>query len=682
MAFNVSAGDAPNAPGDRGEWARPDKEGYLATRHQKLWATIAEGVLTETFFPYLDRAQSVKTELYFSQGSRVSTESKDFTHRVSRYPSSLAYHVSSSNSDQSIRIEKDIALVPDSESIIIDYHIDIKNMGLKAFLVHDPAADNTSGGDQSRAVNNDLFNFQIDRRGDEPDILKARSFQLLHVTNAMGSTVGFSGTSNDPRIQIQNLKGIRERFDQASYGNTVGSIEVPMDPGVHHFRVVLSFVLEKPGQEPLIKLQDLNSKLQGRVFGEILSKQSLEWDNYIAGLSPLARQSEIDILILKGLEDKTFKGAVIAAPSRPWLPTSIFAPEFDYESARLRKFDVNGGYTRVWPRDLSQIALAFLAVGDFGTATDIAKYLRTIQLSNGQFPQNSWVNGDQSWSAFQIDQTGFPIVIVSRLVEAGIVDYSEFRDMVIRAADVLVQRGPWTEQERWEENGGLSPNSIAVACQGLMEASWLEKTRDQNRSKKYSDTCMDWRTNLPKWTFVNDGPLGKNYFERLEIGTARVDPNYPSQIKISNSPVGGSIFLETEIIDGGFLQWILSGLVDPKDWRFTSTLEVYDRVARAPAYGSIGYLRYNHDAYGEGHMGKAWPLLSGERALVAMMRGEEFQDQAKILMNAKFGAEMSPEQAGLSATPLAWGHAMKIILNRSLQDQKSFYIPQRLERYQ
>src|SRR5690606_10967740 len=148
------------------------------------------------------------------------------------------------------------------------------------------------------------------------------------------------------------------------------------------------------------------------------------------------------------------------------------AGEHDYEKSRLRIGDSNGGYRRVWPRDLYHKGIAFLAVKDNATAIDIARWFKKTQLRTSMLPgtwaQNMWADGTPSWQGFQIDQAAFPIVLISRLVQLRLVSYAEFRDMVQHAADSIITNGPATGQERWEENGGLSPNSFAAAIQGLL----------------------------------------------------------------------------------------------------------------------------------------------------------------------------------------------------------------------
>jgi glucoamylase len=98
-------------------------------------------------------------------------------------------------------------------------------------------------------------------------------------------------------------------------------------------------------------------------------------------------------------------------------------------------------------------------------------------------------------------------------------------------------------------------------------------------------------------------------------------------------------------------------------------------VARADAFGGRGYLRYNHDGFGPGHVGRAWPLLSGERALAALVRGEDLSEHLSVLSHAVTVAGMVCEQTDVSDCPLGWAHAEMLIVGRSMTDRKSFYIP-------
>jgi glucoamylase len=117
--------------------------------------------------------------------------------------------------------------------------------------------------------------------------------------------------------------------------------------------------------------------------------------------------------------------------------------------------------------------------------------------------------------------------------------------------------------------------------------------------------------------------------------------------------------------------------------------------------------RYNHDGYGphaDGRayqgwgIGRAWPLLTGERAHYELAAGRDIRPLIAALENFATLSGMLPEQvwdqpdlpaAGMylgkpagSAMPLMWAHAEYIKLLRSLRDGQIFdLIPLLADRY-
>jgi glucoamylase len=673
---------APNGPGMKGIWDRPDKQAFLATEKQNLWATVADGILTEVYYPTIDRAQTRDTQILILIGNVLLEERKDFTSVVHRFPHTLAYHVTSVNQAFQVKIEKDIILDPARPVIVENYAISFlgPTQG-KIYVLHNPAADNTAGGDAafvktSLTAPGEILAYQSDRRGDEPVALARRTFQYLVLDRpATVGSAGFEGV-NDPWTQLHAAKEMPSQFSSAINGNVAAALGFEFKGQNLNFHFALAFAEEN--QDTLGTLRQLAAATMSSTPGNLVTSQQNQWNSYLGSLNSIGQRLESHVLMIRGLEDKIYPGAIVAGPSLPELPDHLEAQEDNYEEARLRKSDANGGYHRVWPRDAFQMALGLLAAGDTATPTRVLRMYARIQAPSGIFPQNTWTDGQISWNGFQLDQTGFPILLASRLVEVGAVNYDEFRMMVVNAADALVRLGPWTNQDRWEEARGLSPNTIAVACQALDEAAYLESRADPSRSQVYSSTCQKWRDSILRWTFIANGPLGQNYFERMEVAD---DFSHTATITIANEPAGGSRFVESEIIDGGFIQWIISGLVSGTDPHFSSSLAVYDRTARAPAYGGMGYLRYNHDGYGTNHVGKAWALLSGERALAALVRGEDPTEHLNVLGRSVTSAGLVCEQTDLSACPLGWAQAEMLIVARSMADHKSFYIPKRVPNY-
>ena len=160
------------------------------------------------------------------------------------------------------------------------------------------------------------------------------------------------------------------------------------------------------------------------------------------------------VMLLAAHEDKTFRGGFVAAPGRPW----AWADELQHLPV----------YIAVWSRDLYEIATGLLAAGDRAAARRALDYLWNVQQEpDGSFPQNSRLDGEPVFTGLQLDEVAFPIVLAWQLGRTGPGDW----DNVRRSADFLVENGPRTDQERWENIGGYSPATIAAEIAGLVTAA-------------------------------------------------------------------------------------------------------------------------------------------------------------------------------------------------------------------
>src|SRR5258707_15072664 len=130
-----------------------------------------------------------------------------------------------------------------------------------------------------------------------------------------------------------------------------------------------------------------------------------------------------------------------------------------------------GGYHLVWTRDLVQSASALLATGQMGTPLRALTWLAAIQRPDGSFPQNSWIDGTAYWSGQQLDQIAAPILLAWRLHKQDALGLFSPRVMIVRAAAHLILQGPVTSQDRWEENAGYSPSTLAVVIAALVCAA-------------------------------------------------------------------------------------------------------------------------------------------------------------------------------------------------------------------
>ena len=166
-----------------------------------------------------------------------------------------------------------------------------------------------------------------------------------------------------------------------------------------------------------------------------------------------------------------------------------------------------GGYHLVWARDLYQVSTAQIAIGDSDAAERSLDYLFDVQQKpDGSFPQNTLLDGTPYWGSLQLDEVAFPIVLAWQLRRT---DRATYRDHVKPAADFIVARGPATPQERWEEEGGYSPSTIAAEIAGLTAAASLARSAgDPNSAALYQGVADEWQRRVEAWTFTTTGPLG------------------------------------------------------------------------------------------------------------------------------------------------------------------------------
>src|SRR5215213_6606946 len=206
-----------------------------------------------------------------------------------------------------------------------------------------------------------------------------------------------------------------------------------------------------------------------RGFAAVMHDYELGWQKYVATLPRVRkhqRQFNLAAMVLKGLEDKTFRGASIASPSVPW------------RGGLTANEPTVSGYHGVWARDLYHVATAFDAIGDRATANRLLDYaFRMQQKPDGSFPQNSWVDGRPIGNGLQMDQVALPLVLAYQLRRS---DRSSWVKHIKPAADFIVRHGPRTDQDRWEEKSGYSPATIAAQIAGLIGAAEIAKeNRDQ-----------------------------------------------------------------------------------------------------------------------------------------------------------------------------------------------------------
>jgi glucoamylase len=365
-----------------------------------------------------------------------------------------------------------------------------------------------------------------------------------------------------------------------------------------------------------------------------------------------------------------------------------------------------GGYHLVWTRDMVQTATALLACGRGETARRALVYLACTQQPDGGFAQNFWIDGTPYWRGMQLDEVAFPIILAWRLWKADALGELNMFTFVERAAGFLVRHAPITNQERWEENSGYSPSTLAAVIGGLICAADIARAQESVELAVFLEEHADWiEKHLEDWTVTNDGvllPEVKRHYMRIrppEAGEAYACEDCGKEtIHLNNRPPGTRVQFEArEIIDAGFLELVRYGVRRADDPLMVDSLKVVDAVRKRGLPQGPGWLRYNWDGYGDRPdggpfqgwgQGHVWPLLTGERAHYELAAGKDITELIGTYERFATAGQMVPEQiwdeaslpgtrlkfgqAGGSAVPLVWAHAEYLKLLRSAVDGKVF----------
>jgi glucoamylase len=309
-----------------------------------------------------------------------------------------------------------------------------------------------------------------------------------------------------------------------------------------------------------------------------------------------------------------------------------------------------------------------------------------------------------------MDEIGFPIFFAELLRREGQLEDLDPWPMIRSAAGFLVRHGPVTGQDRWEENGGYSPFSLAVQIAALLGAAdFADEANEPHVAQILRDTADAWNDGIERWTYVTETRLAREcgvdgYYVRIapaDLGDAQ--PASGGRIPIRNRPVGEHDAPYEDIVSVDALALVRFGLRDPHDPRIMNTVKVIDAKLRVRTETGPAWYRYNQDGYGEQAdgspfdvvgVGRPWPLLAGERAHYELAAGRpEVALQLLGVMRAQASdGGMLPEQvwdgpdipalelrngrASGSAMPLVWAHAEYAKLVRSLHDGRVFDMPQ------
>lgn len=655
---SLAAQSAPGAPGSMPSWTRGSKEavGTSATAESKVWFTLQGGIMTEAYYPRLDTADVRTLELAVSDGHTVWLESKDMRHSIERpEDDALVFRQTSRDLNGSFEISKTYATDPEHDTILVDVTF-AASPAYSLYVLYDPSLKNSGYGDTGLSQNGAL----VTRKA---DVASA----LISSTGFAQVSSGFAGTS-DGYTDLLLHHRLDWSYPSAENGNVVQTAKV----NGNHFTLALGF-----GPDAEAAIESAKASLQ-RGFSAVRAEYTKGWRDYLQTLrpetGPYAREFHLAAMVLKAHEDKTFRGAMIASMSVPW------------GNAVKADAPTVGGYHLIWARDLYEIATALLAAGDRAAAERALNYLFTVQQKpDGSFPQNSWLDGKPYWTALQMDEVSYPMILAWQL---GKTDADTWSHHVRPEAEFVLARGPATQEERWEEVPGYSPSTIAAEIAGLVCAAEIaSQNGSQADAQRYLKTADDWNAHVEKWMATSTGHLAAAggdpgaYYIRIDND---MNPDDGYQLDVHN---GGGTWDERDVVDAGFLELVRLGIRPAGDPTVIRSLAVVDSAIRIETPNGPAFHRYSHDGYGETFfggpwrgegIGRLWPIFAGERGEYEIAAGHDPTPYLQAMLHFANAGGMIPEQVwdraqptasdftfggGTgSATPLAWSMAQFIRL--------------------
>jgi glucoamylase len=696
---------APGWPGIPPRWTSSAKTGAgtALNQHSKVWFTLSHGILNEVYFPRVDQACTRDMGFIVTNGSDFFSEEKRHCTFENR-PFELgipAFELINTDMSGRYRIHKEVLTDPYRNVVLQKVRFEPLQGSLsdyRLFALLSPHLANCGGGNTGWIGEYKGFPmFFAERDGSTLSLASSAPWKKM--------SVGFVGLSDGWQDISQHFH-MEWEYTRAENGNIAATGEIDLAACKGEFVLALGFgsIWTEAGQQARSTLFENYDDVRAHYVAQWRS-----WQQKLLKLDDPPRQNDLyrsSTAVLRTHESKDFLGGIIASLSIPW---------------GFNKGDEDlGGYHLVWPRDLVETAGALLAAGAVNDAVRVLRYLEATQEAEGNWAQNLWLDGRPYWGGIQMDETAFPILLIDlirREAPEALGKLERWWPLVQKAVSFIIRNGPVTQQDRWEEDAGYSPFTLAAEISALLAAAEIaDLTGRPQHAQTMRDTADAWNDNIERWVYANDGDLARQlgisgYYVRIAPPSTDGAAS-PTQgfVPIKNRPPGEDGDRAYHIISPDALALVRFGLRAPDDPRIVNTLRAIDALLAVELPQGPCWYRYNGDGYGEHRdgsafdgtgIGRAWPLLAGERAHYALAAGHRDEAEAllTVMENSTAGASrLLPEQVwdaadipalelfrgkpSGSACPLVWAHSEYIKLRRSIRDGKIFdQPPQTVQRY-
>ena len=696
---------APGGPGIAARWTSSAKTGVGTALSDKshIWFTLSHGIFNEIYYPRLDQACIRDMGLIVTEGADFfSEEKRDADSRVDRLAEGVpAFQLTNTCKEGRYRIEKQVVADPHRDTVLqkvrfraqqgalADYHL---------YVLLAPHLGNQGAGNTA----------WVGEYEGTPLLFAQRDGNALALACSAPwrkRSAGYVGSS-DGWQDLQAHNEMAWEYTSAENGNVALTGEIDVTGTEGEFVLALGFGCnwEEAARNALSSLRDDFEKAK---HDYISGWQEWLQANTTHGQSKPSPGdlSQISLAVLRTHESKCAPGGIIASLAIPW--------GFSKGDADI------GGYHLVWSRDMVEAAGGLLAAG---ASTDVGRalsYLQATQYPDGHWSQNMWLDGSPNWDGIQMDETALPILLVDlayrekALTEAETV---QFWPMVRQAASYLARNGPISPEDRWEEDPGYTPFTVASEIAALLAAAEMADLVHETPLADYLREIADvWHTSIDRWMYAS----ATNWDRKFDVTGyyVRITPQdsgdgvsrFQEIVHVKNVATAEDTRTASHLVSPDALALVRFGLRAADDPRILDTVKVIDALLKVETPTGPTWHRYNDDGYGEREdgapfdsagIGRGWPLLTGERGHYELAAGQVESAEHLQTALASFANEggLIPEQVwdspdipahdlhfgrpSGSAMPLVWAHAEYLKLQRSLRDGHVFDMPsQTVQRY-
>ena len=692
--------------GANADWLPANKTGFGTsyTSASNVWFTLQNGRLSEVYYPRLDTPSVRNLDFIVTDGQSFAVRAQDGSTSLIRLvnlghpagqkeagddsadnPTSLTYQIVNRDRKDRWRLTTTFVTDPARPTLLIDVEFtSLNDQPYQLYAVYQPQ------------LNNPTIAAPLSESGETTGKALVASDEKMQVASALVAAPDFTETANGYLGTTDGGTDLGQHYQLTTHDGTAlngtvvqtGRLGLTGKKGSRHVTLALGFASTEA------KALDMANESLAAGFDRASKDYAGGWNKYLQSLRPSPpslssrRQRQlyaVSCMVLAASEDKTYRGAFIASPSIPWaFGTGTVNP--------------SGPYHGVWPRDLYEIASALMVDGDRDGAMRALDYLLNIQQKvDGCFPQNTYCDGTLIFQGLQLDEVADPIILAYKLGRKDAGTWSRHvkpaADFIMNFAPLNGHPAPWTPQERWEEQSGYSPASIASQIAALVCAADIARSNgDTGSARRYLATADSWRSQIEKWTVTGNGPYSSSpYYLRL---TKDGEPDSDTTYNLGNG--GPGAIDQRKVVDTSFLELVRFGIKPADDKVIINSLKIVDTQLSVTTSAGKFWHRYTSDGYGETSTGtpwdgtpadsgtthgRLWPIFAGERGEyeIAASNPSAAQTDLAAMANTANEGDLLPEQiwdneppsgqsgfasgAGTtSATPLGWVHAQFIRL--------------------